>query len=163
MKADPKLISPCGLYCGVCAIRMAHIDKNEKLKEKLVNLYKGGTPGKGTLPNSGQLTTGDIRCEGCNSDDLFMHCKQCFIRDCAKDKKIEGCHQCEDFPCAYIQNFSMAVGKKVIMRCVPYRREHGTQKWVEDEEARYFCPDCGNKVFRGAMRCNKCKIKLDLD
>ena len=30
----------------------------------------------------------------------------------------------------------MPVGKKVILRAVPYRREHGTEKWVCDEEAR---------------------------
>ena len=31
------------------------------------------------------------------------------------------------------------------------------------EEARYVCPECGNKVFRGAVRCNQCKVKLSLD
>ncbi len=32
-----------------------------------------------------------------------------------------------------------------------------------DEEARYVCPECGNKVFRGSMKCNQCKAPLDLD
>ena len=52
MTTNPGFISPCGLYCGVCAIHIAARDNNIKLKERLVNLYKGGTPGKGTLPNS---------------------------------------------------------------------------------------------------------------
>ncbi len=71
--------------------------------------------------------------------------------------------ECDDFPCRHIENFSMAVGKKVILRAVPYRRAVGTEKWVEDEEARYVCPDCGDKVFRGAVKCNRCQVKLDLD
>ena len=52
MKINPDFASPCGLYCGVCAIYIAHRDNNQKLKEGLVRLYKRGTAGKGTLPNS---------------------------------------------------------------------------------------------------------------
>jgi predicted RNA-binding Zn-ribbon protein involved in translation (DUF1610 family) len=57
----------------------------------------------------------------------------------------------------------MAVGKKVILRSVPFRRQFGTASWVEAEEARYHCPQCGTKLFRGAMRCNQCKVDLSLD
>jgi hypothetical protein len=163
MTANPELISPCGLYCGVCAIYIAHRDNNVKLQERLVNLYKGGTPGKGTLPNAEDLSPEDIRCLGCASDEQFMHCQQCDIRNCTNDKGYEGCHECNEFPCKHIDDFSMAVGKKVILRSVPYRREFGTEKWVEDEIARYVCPECGNRVFRGTMRCNQCKSELDLD
>ncbi len=163
MTINPDFVSPCGLYCGVCAIHIADRDNNKKFKEKLVGLYKGGVSGKGTLPNSDNLTIQDIKCSGCASDNLFMHCKQCDIRDCIKEKGYEGCHQCNAFPCKYIENFSMAVGKKVILRSVPYRKKYGTKKWIEDEEARYFCPECGNKVFRGVVKCNKCKASLNLD
>jgi NAD(P)H dehydrogenase (quinone) len=163
MEINPHFLSPCGLYCGVCAIYIAHRDNNIKLKERLVNLYKGGVPGKGTLPNSQSLTVDDIQCKGCLSDQRFMHCSQCDIRDCTIEKGFTGCHACADFPCHYIENFSMSVGKKVMLRCVPYRKKLGTEPWVRDEEARYICPDCGNKVFRGAVTCNQCKRLLDLD
>ena len=148
---------------AVCAIYIAHRDNNIKLKEGLLKLYKGGTAGKGALPNGGSLTGEDIRCRGCLSDDRFMHCHQCEIKKCTEEKGYAGCHQCSDFPCQYIDDFPMAVGKKVILRAVPYRREFGDEKWVRDEEARYVCPECGNKVFRGAMKCNQCKAQLDLD
>ena len=84
---NPELISPCGLYCGVCAIYIADRDNNAKLKEKLVSLYKGQT-GKGTLPGSEKLTADDIKCRGCMSDELFPHCKQCHIRNCTEEKGI---------------------------------------------------------------------------
>ena len=163
MTVNPEYLSPCGLYCGVCAIHIAHRSGNEKFKERLASLYKGGVPGKGTLPNSENLSTEDIRCDGCLSGCLFMHCQQCDIRNCTREKRITGCHECDDFPCAHIDNFPMTVGKKVILRAVPYRREHGDEKWVQDEAARYHCPACGNTVFRGAVRCNRCKMELDLD
>jgi hypothetical protein len=92
-----------------------------------------------------------------------MHCEQCDIRQCTEEKGYTGCHQCDDFPCGHIENFPMAIGKKVILRSVPYRRKFGTEKWVRDEEARYICPECGNKVFRGAVKCNQCRVALDLD
>lgn len=163
MKINPDFISPCGLYCGVCAIYIAHRNNNQKFKERLVGLYRGEVPGKGALPDNENLSPENIRCGGCLSDDLFIHCKKCKIRDCTRKKGYTGCHQCDEFPCRHIENFPMAVGKKVILRAVPYRRKMGTEKWVQDEEARYFCPECGNKVFRGVVKCNQCKTKLDLD
>jgi len=163
MAVNPDYLSPCGLYCGVCAIHIAGRDNNRKFKERLVSLYQGDVPGKGTLPNSENLTVDDIHCRGCLSDDLFMHCKQCEIRDCTREKGYSGCHECDEFPCDLIENFFMSVGKKIILRSVPYRREVGTEKWVQDEESRYLCPECGNKLFRGVTRCNRCKVKLDLD
>jgi hypothetical protein len=163
VKIGPEFASPCGLYCGVCAIYIAHRDNNQKFKERLANLYRGGVAGKGTLPNSETLSADGIRCKGCLSEELFMHCTQCEIRDCTQRKGYEGCHQCDEFPCRHIENFPMAVGKKVILRAVPYRRKFGTEKWIQDEEARYICPACGNRVFRGAVQCNQCQAKLDLD
>ncbi len=163
MKINPDFVSPCGLYCGVCAIYMAHRDNNLKFKERLVKLYQGKVSGKGTLPNSESLSVEDIKCHGCLSDERFMHCRQCDIRECAQGKGFSGCHQCEEFPCQYIDYFPMTVGKKVILRAIPYWRAVGTEKWIQDEEARYVCPECGNRVFRGVVKCNQCKAKLDLD
>ncbi len=163
MESKSEFAGVCGLYCGVCAILIAHRDNNIKLKEKLVKLYKGEAPGKGVLPNSENLSIDDIKCNGCLSDNRFFHCKQCEIRSCVKSKQIEGCFQCDSFPCDFIENFSMTVGKKVILRCVPYIEKVGIEQWIKDEEARYVCPECGNKVFRGAMRCNKCKAVINLD
>lgn len=163
MTANQAFASPCGLYCSVCAIHIAHRDNNEKLKQRLVSLYKGGVPGKGTLPGSENLTTADIRCQGCLSEDRFMHCLQCDIRNCTLEKGYTGCHQCDEFPCQYIDEFPMAVGKKVILRSIPYRKKHGTVKWMQDEESRYTCSECGNTVFRGVVKCNQCKADLDLD
>ena len=163
MSIIKEFVAPCGLYCGVCAIHIAGRDKNEKFKQLLLNLYQGKIPGKGALPNSEGLTPEDIRCGGCLSDDLFMHCRQCEIRKCTQEKGYEGCNECLDFPCAHIEDFPMAIGKKVILRAIPHWREVGTEQWIKDEEKRYLCPECGNPLFRGAARCNQCKTAVDLD
>lgn len=157
MEINPDYLAPCGLYCGVCAIQIAERENNQKFKEALVHVYKGKIPG------SSQLTAADIHCRGCLSDDLFFHCTQCSIRTCTKEKGYRGCHECADFPCQLINDFPVPVGKKVILRAIPYWREVGTDKWVADEEKRYVCPECGNKLFRGAQRCNRCKNAVNLD
>ncbi len=147
-----ELLAPCGLYCGVCAIYIAHRDNNPKFKKLLVKVYPFTS------------SPDEIQCTGCFSDGVvFSVCKTCPIKDCTIKKGIEGCHQCDDWPCKMINNFPIPVGKKVIQRAIPQWRELGTEKWVEEEEKRYICPECGNKLFRGAKRCNKCKIPVDVD
>lgn len=149
MEVRKELLAPCGLYCGVCAIMMAHRDDNQKFKERLAPLY--GVPPEG------------IRCKGCLSNEVFAYCTKCPIKSCTRQKGYEGCHQCNEFPCEHIHHFPVPVGKKVMMRAIPQRREMGTEKWVEAEEKRYKCPNCGNQLFRGAKRCNGCKETVDLD
>ncbi|MFX0006191.1 MAG: DUF3795 domain-containing protein [Promethearchaeota archaeon] len=152
---NKDLLAPCGLYCGVCAIHIADRDSNLKFKNILVDVYK---------PVS--KTADDIKCTGCmseNQEGIFGYCKSCPIRDCILKKGFYSCSQCDDFPCKYIDRFPIPVGKRVILRAIPRWKEIGTEKWVEEEEKRYHCPECNNSLFRGAKRCNKCGISVDLD
>jgi hypothetical protein len=152
---NKALLAPCGLYCGVCAIHIADRDNNSKFKEILVDVYK---------PFSKNVE--DIKCKGClseNEEDIFGYCKMCPIRDCVKDKGFGSCYQCDEFPCKFVDRFPVPVGKKVILRAIPQWKELGTEKWVEAEEKRYHCPECGNSLFRGAKKCNKCKSSVNVD
>lgn len=157
MKINSDYIAPCGLYCGVCAVLYATRDNNAKFKERLVGVYRS------KLPGCDNLSTEDIYCEGCLSQRPFVYCTDCPIKACAEAKGYTGCHECEDFPCQLIEDFPIPVGRKVILRAIPHWREAGTEKFIRDEEARYTCPQCGHKLFRGAKSCNKCKIEVDLD
>jgi hypothetical protein len=144
-----QLAAPCGLYCGVCAIYIAHRDDNLKFKERLTGLYGVGMD--------------DLHCKGCLSDDVFLYCRVCPIKACTAGKGIAGCHQCADFPCGHIDAFPLPVGKRVILRSIPAWRELGTDQWMEAEEKRYHCPRCGNTLFRGAKRCRSCGEAADMD
>ena len=147
------LLAPCGLYCGVCSIYIAHRENNLKFKEKLLPIYRAFAK-----------SVDDIACTGCLSEGIiFPVCRICSIKNCCNNKEIEGCHQCNEFPCKFINNFPIPVGKKVILRAIPFWRENGTEKFVEQEKKRYRCPNCGNPLFRGAKRCNKCKVDVNVD
>jgi hypothetical protein len=149
MENKKNLAAPCGLYCGVCSVYIAHRDNNGKFKEKLSAVYGVGAD--------------DIRCEGCLSDNPFVYCKVCSIKSCTQEKGLEGCHQCNDFPCKAIEDFPIPVGKKVMLRAIPAWRQLGTDRWMAEEERRYQCPHCGYQLFRGAKRCRSCKEPVDLD
>lgn len=149
-----ELLSPCGLYCGVCRVYVAHRDNDTKFKQELLPIYKA----------YGAKSIEDIACTGCLSDSIiFPFCQSCVIKDCIKDKDIEGCRQCDEFPCGIIDSWTSVTGKKIILRNIPVWRELGTEKWVEYVENRYKCPECGTQLFRGVKICNKCESDVELD
>ncbi|MFC1860665.1 DUF3795 domain-containing protein [Chloroflexota bacterium] len=86
---DRALISPCGLYCGVCPLYIARTD--ETLRGKIarqrdipvekVTLCQGCRPSRGMVTVAG----GDTICDT--------------YRCAVNDKKVEFCYECEDFPC----------------------------------------------------------------
>jgi hypothetical protein len=149
MQNKKELAARCGMYCGVCGVYIATRDNNDKFRERLKDVYG--------------VKAEEIRCEGCLSDNKFILCAKCEIRACTEKKSYEGCHQCRDFPCKFVDNFSYPVGKKVILRAISTWRKFGTERWMEEEEKRYHCPHCGYELFRGAKRCRKCQQPVDVD
>ncbi|MFX1328412.1 MAG: DUF3795 domain-containing protein [Promethearchaeota archaeon] len=151
---EKDLLAPCGLYCGVCRIYKAHKDNDLEFKREILP----------TLNDYGAKSVDDIACTGCLSDGAKFHfCQTCPIRDCIKNKKIEGCYLCDDFPCSIITNWPDPLDKKVMLRSIPTWRNLGTEKWIEAEEKRYQCPKCGKLLFHGAKKCRECNVKINLD
>ncbi|MFO7604931.1 MAG: DUF3795 domain-containing protein [Desulfurivibrionaceae bacterium] len=157
MEINPEHISPCGLYCGICGIYRATQENNLRFLKVILKKYQT------IIPNSEHFTAEDLLCDGCYSKRRSFTCNSCAIRDCAEKKQNNGCHKCSGFPCEHVNDFPIETGKKVIFRAIPYRKEHGTAKWIMEEEKRYICPACDNKLFRGVTQCNKCKEPVDLD
>jgi hypothetical protein len=158
---DPRLLAPCGLYCGVCGVYIATRDHNDKFKAILGQLY-GSKPEK-------------TECKGCMQADpaelIYEFCTTCPIRDCIKKKGFYSCHQCTEFPCKYQKNFGFPVGKKVMARAIPEWRaccaklghEKGNIAFAQAQLDRYKCPKCGTPLFRGAHQCRNCKNPVDVD
>ena len=151
-----RLLSPCGLYCGVCRIYAATQAGDMPLLSRLANIYARRLPG---LQN---LTAQDILCDGCLSERRFAFCRECSIKDCSQGKWYLGCHECDEFPCQLIYKFPSTTGRQVMLRSIPYRRAHGIEKWVQAEKQRYHCPKCGERLYRGVTMCDQCHTKVEL-
>ncbi len=146
-----EILSPCGLYCGVCAVYLAHASDDVELKKRLLPVFK----------QWGAKTIEDIACTGCLSNEImFPFCQTCSIKECIKCKKLDGCYQCIDFPCDIINNWPSAEGKQVILKEIPRWRELGTEKWVKSLEDRNRCSSCGQILYRGANHCFVCQNKV---
>ncbi len=158
---DERLLAPCGLYCGVCGVYIATRDHNEKFKAILGKLY-------GSKP---EVTAYKGCMQGEPPELLYGFCNTCPIRDCVKGKGFYSCHQCKDFPCKYMDNFPMPVGKKVMRRAIPEWRalcaqagsKAGDIAFAETQFNRYKCPQCGYDLFRGVKRCRSCDSPVDVD
>jgi hypothetical protein len=146
MTVNPNLLAPCGLYCGVCGIYYADQKKDENLKQKLAKAY--------------WCKPEQIQCDGCLSDNKYLFCQSCKIRECVAAKGIKGCHECSEFPCSNIQNFPFELAKRFMLKSVPARKEGSDSEWVAWEEHNWTCTECGTLVFRGAKRCPNCNTAL---
>jgi hypothetical protein len=79
------LIAPCGLHCGFCLLYKALDD--EKLKKLLIERLN--------LPSE------KATCTGCRSVDGYCPVigEQCATWICSRQKEVEFCHECSEFPC----------------------------------------------------------------
>jgi hypothetical protein len=103
-------LAPCGLNCGKCfAYKRSDIKKySSALRERLGNFDKHAKRFSSLLNNTvfdhysyfkDQLDYfADTICEGCRHEKckLFQGCR---VRECSKEKKVDFCYQCIEFPC----------------------------------------------------------------
>ena len=87
-KKDNKFIAYCGLDCEKCEARIATINNDEKLREKVAKEW--------SKLNGIEITKDMINCEGCRIDGIKTpFCdKLCEIKKCASEKQYETCGNC---------------------------------------------------------------------
>ena len=105
----PKL-APCGIDCSECASYKATMAQDLDAAGDLVDWYRGmGWIGQDEGAEA-VLKLSPL-CKGCwntEKGDCFFKCP-CGSRDfrvCVTEKGIDHCGQCDEFPCAYYQQFA---------------------------------------------------------
>ena len=83
-----KLIAYCGLDCEKCDARIATLNNDNLLREKVAKLW--------SEMNGVEITPEMINCEGCRADGLKTpFCDSlCPIRQCALGKALKTCGDC---------------------------------------------------------------------
>jgi hypothetical protein len=103
-------LAPCGLHCGKCYAFSGGDIRNSSniLKDSLGNfdIYASrfvdliNEPVFKKYPEFKELLSyfSTVDCEGCRKEKckIFKNCK---VRDCLENKKIDFCFECSDFPC----------------------------------------------------------------
>lgn len=156
--------SYCGLYCGACDILRCY----EKVHEsKFASLWTEPTL-KAFLKSQGATYSGDddlkLKCQGCKSDDVFIVCRSCKIRECALSKNFEHCSDCSDFPCEIYNDW------KKVQIFLPHINgtqgnldvigKVGVDKWLSDQENQWKCPKCNTNFSWYSSNCNNCGYDL---
>ena len=127
-----KLTAPCGLDCFNCDIYEANLtdEMAEFIHTKL------GVPKE------------SIACKGCRQQDgkhFHLPSEGCATLNCAKDKGVEFCCDCEEFPCSLLAPLADEAQRyphnfKLFNLC--RIRKVGIDRWIEEEAAeirkKYF-------------------------
>ena len=150
-----KLAAPCGLYCGACSTYIARKRGDEvalNAVAKRIAEYRGWT----IKPEK------DLVCAGCLSSQLAIFCLRCAIRDCAFEKGITYCAQCSDFPCQIIIDFNNdgRPHHSEVLANVRRQQEMGIDAWLDEQEKRWRCPDCGCSIEWYDTKCPQCTVIL---
>jgi len=131
-----KLVTYCGLYCGLCNQRARIPKEASTLKESMT---KAGYEFWGKeLPGFAEfwkfltsICTPDNTCPGCRQGGGPPFCG---IRKCARKKKVDICVYCEEYPCERV--LEIAKGYPTLLADGKRIKEVGIDKWIQEQEER---------------------------
>ena len=132
---DGKYICYCGLYCENCVVR-AKVNPAAKVLyyemktagfEEVIHYIPGGD---GFWPFLKEMAENGT-CTSCREGSGDPGCQ---IRICAKDKGVELCALCEDYPCMHFNNY--ATGYPVLKSDNTLLREQGMEAWTKLQDER---------------------------
>ncbi|MCI8648358.1 MAG: DUF3795 domain-containing protein [Firmicutes bacterium] len=85
-----KLIAYCGLDCEACDARIATLNSDDDLRNKVAELW--------SEMNGVEITPEMINCEGCRVNGVKTpYCNDlCPIRKCAMSRKLQTCGSCAE-------------------------------------------------------------------
>lgn len=136
---DINLAAPCGIYCGMC--RAYLVKKKDQLEQRG---FKQG-------------------CDGCR-----IRFKKCaFIRrDCPAllKKEIDFCFECDKFPCQNLKKIDKGYRERwsvSLIENLKRNKEIGVEKWLQEQEELYSCPECKGEICIHDEECYDCGNKIN--
>lgn len=135
---DDELITPCGLYCGLCAERCLLPGRAQELlrlvREEGYDQFYGSIGAiKDHYPSFirvlEELSDMDCRCRNRAGGD-----PGCPIRICAEGRGAFVCMDCEDFPCD--KWIALTKVHPLMMADAELYRKVGKERWLELQKER---------------------------
>jgi hypothetical protein len=134
--ADLRLVTYCGLYCDLCAQRARVPDQAATLRGTLSNegveYWGPSIPGfRPFWDFLSRLCTRDNACPGCRQGGGPPECR---IRACARERGIEVCPNCEDYPCELVTRLGAAYPTMVADGT--RLKRIGVEAWIAEQDER---------------------------
>lgn len=143
---DRTVVAYCGLYCDACCFRVAVRDLDGRHFMNLPEKYVWAKD---------MALDAEPPCPGCKAED--SQCSECKIRNCAKEKGLTNCSQCDSFPCGLIADFcgdSIPHHGAVIGNLMRLGQV-GEDAWLEEQRAMWIC-GCGKALSWYMKKCPDC-------
>lgn len=142
---DFRYDSFCGLYCGACETLRANME--DRIDE---------------LARQRERTVEDVTCFGCKTEINGSYCRRCVIKQCAKDKEIEFCSDCLEYPCQRLRDFcdDKYPHHSIVTKNLEYLKRHGEVSWLNEQKIRWSCSKCGANFSWYSDRCKNCGEKV---
>jgi hypothetical protein len=132
-----RLVGYCGLYCGLCAHRNRIPKEARQLQKSLHeegfdDWYKYIPEMKDVFPPFWQFLQ--------NLAELDCTCRtgggppDCKIRNCTKEKQIDYCPQCKEYPCSLVTK--LAEYYPTLIQDGKRLQKIGLEAWVKEQEER---------------------------
>jgi hypothetical protein len=110
-----EMIGYCGYSCHLCAAR----SRDPAVRQRLVDGWR-------KIFGHENYTAENVRCDGCMSDGRVADIS-CKARPCARERGVESCALCDEFPCDKMKHL-MASRDGMMIWCRP-----GTSSVTEEE------------------------------
>ena len=132
----------CGLYCGACPVFLAN--EQGKVEE---------------LAQKWEKKPEELICFGCKSEQVTPWCTTCDIKLCAQDKGYEFCFECNELPCDKMTTFiedERCPYHLGVKKNLDFIRQKGVETWLQAQDARWRCQECGTKFAWQDETCKNC-------
>jgi len=88
-----RMVAYCGIVCSECPALLATQEDDDAKRKKVAEAWSK----QFNMP----VKPEDVNCDGCMSDSerIVAYANICGIRKCAREKELENCAYCDEYPC----------------------------------------------------------------
>ena len=142
IRPDKRLAAACGLFCPACSLYIATREDPERLKK---------------IAEGFDLPVEKVRCDGCRAERRGFYCQTCKMIVCSREKGLDFCGRCEEYPCGDLKAFQAARPHRIeLWDSLARINTAGYEAWFREMLEHYACPDCGTLNSAYDRACRAC-------
>ena len=144
VKMDKNMITAayCGLFCESCTLYIG--TKYDPKRIELLAIRRG-------------KSLEDLHCAGCRSETLSYYCRDCKIKECIKNKALNFCSECSEYPCDILKEFQQEMPHRIeLFDSLDYINNNGFECWCKKMHEDYSCEKCGTINSAYDFECRNC-------